>query len=132
MSNPFEEGLKRVLEGLKVRDYVFTVNGETYYKTQITGKTMPLCKRARIHYGDKKLNQKGEKAGIVFYCLGHARTSTWVEMGFSNETIGWATGHKSLESYRTYVKLEPAAIMRLVDAPKQKTEIADNSGIKAV
>ena len=93
---------------------------------------MHLCKRAKIPYGDKSLNHKGEKEGIVFHCLRHARTSMWVEMGLSDEIIRRATGHKSLESYRNYMKLEPAAIMRLVDTPKQKTEISDDCGIKAV
>jgi integrase len=99
---------------------------------QVTAKMMHLCKRAKIPYGDKRLNHKGEKEGIVFHCLRHTRTSMWVEMGLSDEIIRRATGHKSLEAYRAYVELDPAAIMRLADNHKQETEISDNSGIKAI
>jgi hypothetical protein len=35
-------------------------------------------------------------------------------MGFSDEIIRRATGHKSLEAYRNYVKLDPHVVMRLV------------------
>jgi len=35
-------------------------------------------------------------------------------MVFSDEIIRRATGHKSLEAYRQYVKLDPHAAMRLV------------------
>jgi integrase len=71
-------------------------------------------------------NKKGERIGIVFHCFRHTRTTKWVEMGFSDEIIRRATGHKSLEAYRNYVKLDPHAVMRLVQDSK-----TDNFGIKA-
>ena len=40
------------------------------------------CSRAKISYGDKILNKKGERIGIVFHCLRHTRASKWVEAGF--------------------------------------------------
>jgi hypothetical protein len=48
-------------------------------------------------------------------------------MGFSDEIIRRATGHKSLEAYRNYVKLDPHVVMRLVKDSK-----TDNSGTKLV
>ena len=73
------------------------------------------CTGAQIPYGDKTLNEKGEKIGIVFHCLRVTRTTLWVAMGFSDEIISRATGHKSLESYRRYVKIMDARpVMRLV------------------
>ena len=36
-------------------------------------------------------------------------------MGFSDEIIRRATGHKSLDAYQKYVKLEPQSVMRLVE-----------------
>ena len=61
---------------------------------------------------------KGERIGIVFHSLRHTRTTKWVEMGFSDEITRRATGHKSLSAYQQYVKLDPAAVIRLVDNPK--------------
>jgi hypothetical protein len=45
-------------------------------------------------------------------------------MGFSDEIIRRATGHKSLEAYQQYVKLDPAAVMRLVEAKHQQKDSA--------
>jgi hypothetical protein len=60
-------------------------------------------------------------------------TGKGIEGGFSDEIIRRATGHASLEAYRNYVRLEPATLMRLADAPKsEKNPNPDNSGIKAV
>jgi hypothetical protein len=46
-------------------------------------------------------------------------------MGFSDEIIRRATGHKSLAAYQNYVKLDPSAVMHLVNGQ------TDNSGIKS-
>jgi hypothetical protein len=43
-------------------------------------------------------------------------------MGFSDEIIRRATGHKSLEAYRNYVKIDPHVVMRLVEGNKSKTD----------
>ena len=71
---------------------------------------------------------RGRRIGIVFHCFRHTRTTEWVKMGFSDEIIRRATGHKSLEAYRNYVKLDPYAVMRLVEEKNKKT---DNSGRKS-
>ena len=57
----------------------------------------------------------------------HTRASKWVEAGFSDEIIRRATGHRSLAAYQQYVKLDPYAIMRLVDTGEIKP---DKIGIK--
>jgi len=57
-----------------------------------------------------------------------SRTSAWVEAGFNDELIRRATGHRSLEAYQQYVRLDPSAVMRLV-GPTVETETAKN-GIK--
>jgi len=107
---------------------VFTSNGRKIYRELIEYWMKKACKDAKIPYGDKAFNKKGERVGIVFHCLRHTRTTKWVEMGFSDEIIRRATGHKSLEAYRNYVKLGPHAVMRLVTENESKT---DNSGIKS-
>jgi hypothetical protein len=66
--------------------------------------------------------RRGERIGIVFHCLRQTRTTEWVKRGFSDEIIRRATGNRSLEAYQQYVKLDPAAVMRLVET--------DNSGTK--
>jgi hypothetical protein len=45
-------------------------------------------------------------------------------MGFSDEIIRRATGHRSLDSYRAYVHLSPAAVMRLVEE-RHKNDIQE-------
>jgi integrase len=116
VSNELKEVLNRRLNGLGPDDYVFTYKGKKYRDgIVISQKMMTTCRRAQIPYGDKVLNEKGERVGIVFHCLRHSRTSLWVEAGFSDEIIRRATGHASLEAYRAYVKLDPAVVMRLVE-----------------
>ena len=126
MSSELKEVLKRRLEGLDPEDRVFTrKKGRTWTASQINKKFQLACERAELLYGDKLFNDKGERIGLVFHCLRHTRTIKWVEMGFSDEIIRRATGHKSLEAYQRYVKLDPSAVMRLV-------EKTDNSGTKSV
>jgi len=123
-----KEILQRRIKGLAPEDYVFTSNGRKIYREIIEYWMKKACKDAKIPYGDKAFNKKGERVGIVFHCLRHTRTTKWVEMGFSDEIIRRATGHKSLEAYRNYVKLGPHVVMRLVTEKESKT---DNSGIKS-
>lgn len=52
--------------------------------------------RVKIVYGDNAVNEKGERIGIVFHCLRHTRTINWVEMGFFDDSIRWATGPEAL------------------------------------
>ena len=78
------------------------------------------CENAGIIYGDKAVNKKGERIGTVFHCLRHTRISKWVEMGFSDEIIRRASGHRSLEAYQQYIKLDPHAVMRLVEKKDSK------------
>lgn len=83
-----------------------------------------LCEKAKVPYGNKLINAKGERIGIVFHCLRHIRTTLWVKMGFSDEIIRRVTGHRTLEAYQQYIKLDPEAVMMLV-------EKCDNSVIKS-
>jgi len=106
--------LERRMQGLGPEDRVFTEGGKEYYPSVVSYRMESACNRAGIPHGDKTLNAKGEKVGVVFHCFRHTRTTRWVEMGFSDEIIRRATGHNSLEAYRTYVKLDPSAVMRLV------------------
>jgi integrase len=117
-----KEVLERRLQGLEAEDHVFTAAHRNnlskvgpYEGTRISRKMMFACERAGIPYGDKLLNEKGERIGVVFHSLRHTRTTKWVEAGFSDEIIRRATGHKSLDAYRNYVKLDPSAVMRLVE-----------------
>jgi len=50
-------------------------------------------------------------------------------MSFSGEIVRRAAGHKSLDARQQYIKLDPAAVLKLVDTEKDKT---DNSGTKIV
>jgi integrase len=110
-----KEILVRRLLGLGPDDHVFrTADGDLFSTTMIDERLKVVCKRAGIPYGDKAVNAKGERVGVVFHCLRHTRTTRWVEAGFSDEIIRRATGHKSLEAYRTYIKLDPSVVMRLV------------------
>lgn len=79
-----------------------------------------VCKKKNIPDGDKTLNKKGERIGVVYHCIRHTRTSLWVEAGYSDEIIRRATGHKSFEAYRTYVKLDPSAVMHLMENETDK------------
>lgn len=116
VSPALKEVLQRRLKGLEAEDRVFIrKNGRPWTIAQISKRFQLACERAEIPYGDKLLNDKGERIGLVFHCLRHTRTTKWVEMGFSDEIIRRATGHKSLEAYQRYVKLDPSAVMRLVE-----------------
>jgi integrase len=110
------------MKGLKPDDYVFTNNGKRFYNELIRYKMKTACEKAKIPYGDKVFDSKGARVGLVFHCLRHTRTTRWVEQGYSDEIIRRATGHKSLEAYRNYIKLDASVVMRLV---------SDNSGIKS-
>jgi integrase len=124
VSARLKEVLKRRLEGLNPDDYIFTEDGRKYDRYVVRNRMISTCNRAGVVYGDKPVNKKGERLGIVFHSLRHSRTSKWVEMGFSDEIIRRATGHKTLEAYQQYIKLDPYAVMRLVENPKQdKNEI---------
>lgn len=125
VSPKFKEVLQRRIKGLGPDDYVFTNKGKRYYKELITIQMKTVCDKAKVIYGDKPTNEKGERIGIVFHCLRHTRTSKWVEMGFSDEIVRRATGHKSLEAYQRYIKLDPAVVMRLVSGENQKRHTND-------
>jgi integrase len=127
VSPQLKQILERRLEGLSGDDLVFTNQGQKFYPVLIRLRLRSCCEKAKVPYGDKLLNKKGERIGIVFHCFRHTRTTKWVEMGFSDEIIRRATGHKSLEAYRNYVKLDPHVVMRLVKDSK-----TDNSGTKLV
>ena len=126
VSRNLKEVLKRRIKNLNPDDYVFSNKGQRYYKALITTQMKTSCEKAGIVYGDKPVNRKGERIGIVFHCLRHTRTTRWVEAGFSDEIVRRATGHKSLDAYQNYIKLDPYAVMRLVE----NTE-TDKNGTKS-
>jgi integrase len=72
---PVSERLKAVLErrlkGLSQEDRVFTINSKSIYNQIIVNNMITTCRRAKVQYGDKILDKKGYKAGIVFHCLRH-------------------------------------------------------------
>ncbi len=118
---PVSERLKKVLqrrlEGLKPDVLIFT----GISRGLVNYKMSKACKMAAIPYGDRILNEKGEKIGVVFHCLRSTRTTRWVEMGFSDEIIRRATGHESLKAYRHYVRISDVrSLMRLVEGPQEK------------
>ena len=126
VSAELKEVLARRIKRLDKEDYVFTnSNGGKYINVDISSRMNAICRKAGLTYGDKALNKKGERIGIVFHCCRHTRTSKWVEMGFSDEIVRRATGHKSLEAYQRYVKLDPYVVMSLVEGKKR-----DKNGIK--
>jgi integrase len=121
---PVSAALKAILErrtaGLGPDDTVFTYQGKddqqrVWTTTFISNRFADTCRNLGIPFGDAVVNEKGERIGIVFHCFRHTRISKWVEMGFSDEIIRRASGHSSLEAYRTYIKLDPWAVMRLVN-----------------
>jgi integrase len=128
VSPPLKEILERRLVGLQPEGRVFTEEGRMLSKHNVDDRFETSCVKAGIPYGDKLLNGKGERLSIVFHSLRHTRTTKWVEAGFSDEIIRRATGHKSLQAYQTYVKLDPSAVMRLV-SPLTEIE-TDKNGAK--
>jgi integrase len=133
VSARLKEILERRLEDLGAEDFVFATGEGPYSPHMVCLRMEAACKAAEIPYGDKFLNVKGERTGIVFHCLRHTRTTRWVEAGFSDEIVRRATGHKSLEAYRSYVKLDPSAVMRLVASdPKVHTNGIKSSQIRAI
>jgi integrase len=112
--------LERRLHNLDPEDYVFSDEKGAYTNVRISHKMKCLCERAGVQHGDNLLNKKGERVGIVFHCFRHTRTSKWVEAGFSDEIVRRATGHKSLEAYQQYIKLDPSVVMRLVEGQEVK------------
>ncbi|MBW2470338.1 MAG: site-specific integrase, partial [Deltaproteobacteria bacterium] len=121
VSEEFKIVLQRRLKGLDTDDLVFTKEGRKWSRNKIALEMAELCKKAEIPYGDNVLNKRGERIGIVFHCFRHTRITRWVEMGFSDEIIRRASGHKDLKAYRNYVKLDPVAVMRLVRNNEFKT-----------
>gem|GEM_PF-2014465 len=131
VSDELKEVLIRRIEGKDPEDFVFTNgNSQNYSRQNLANHMRSTCKKAGVPYGDKIFTKKGEKAGIVFHCLRHTRTSLWVEAGFSDEIVRRATGHASLEAFKVYVKLDPATVMRLVSNKPDKlsTNIRENLG----
>jgi integrase len=126
ISPTLKDILKRRLDGLDPDDLVFTRKGRKFLTGHIGERLKAVCEKAKVVYGDKVFNDRGERIGIVFHSFRHTRTTKWVEAGFSDEIIRRATGHKSLDAYRNYVKLDPHVVMRLVES---KT---DKNGIKSL
>jgi len=60
------------------------------------------------------------RVGVTFHSFRRSRISQWVMQGFSDEIIRRASGHRSLQAYQDYVRLDPAAIYRLVEPKNPK------------
>jgi integrase len=91
---------------------------QTYYKSRVTGKFKAVCKKAGIPYGDKLVDEKGNRLGVVVHSFRCTRTTKWIELGLSDEIIRRATGHKSLDSYQQYANPQLPALMKLVNGGK--------------
>ena len=115
VSAELKEVLLRRLEGLSGDDLVFTREGLPFTNSNIANRFKRACRKAEIPHGDKLLGSKGERIGLVFHSLRHSRISLWVQAGFSDELIRRASGHRSLAAYQRYVRLDPTAVMRLVE-----------------
>jgi len=115
ISPALREVLERRMKGLGPKDRIFRrEDGKPFNTNSISDRMRTLCKQVGIPYGDKTLDEDGYRIGVVFHSLRHSRVTKWVEMGYSDEIIRMASGHVSLEAYRTYVKLNPSVVMRLV------------------
>ncbi|MEJ2730881.1 MAG: tyrosine-type recombinase/integrase [Deltaproteobacteria bacterium] len=124
VSETLKEVLARRIKGKGPDDPVFIrSNGKPWKVYDIDYRLEIACKKTNISYGDKVFNAKGEKIGIVFHCFRRTRITKWIEMGFSDEIIRRASGHKSLEAYREYVTLGPQSVMCLVRQSDKKAII---------
>ena len=127
-SVPVTDRLKAILErrmdGLDSEDMIFTNKNRKYSLTAISNKMKQACERAKLPYGDKVLNNKGEKIGLLFHSFRSTRISKWVELGYSDEIIRRASGHRNLKTFQRYVKIGPSSVFRLVQDPQ------NNSGTK--
>ena len=131
VSDTLKAVLMRRLKGLKPEDYVFTnTEGRRWHPATISYNMKTVCEKAKLPHGDNTRNHKGEKIGLVFHCLRHSRTSLWVQMGFSDEIIRRATGHKTLEAYRNYVKLGPQATQCLIKQSDKRVTKTLSTAVK--
>lgn len=137
VSAELKEVLERRLKNEDPEDPIFRDKHGPYTKVRVSNKMKHLCKRAKVQHGDNLLNKKGERVGIVFHCFRRTRISKWVDMGYSDEIVRRASGHKTLKAYQRYVDLDPGVVMRLVatDTPEKTTEndiiteqVAENIG----
>ena len=118
--------LTRRMAGLGDDDRIFTNGRGHRYTSSLMAMVLRVaCEKAGIPYGDKAVDAKGYKIGFVFHCLRHTRTTAWVMAGYSDEIIRRATGHATLAAYQKYIKLDPFAVMRLVDDGTEKGEKRD-------
>ncbi len=129
---PVSAALKPILEkrtqGKAPDDYVFTNSSARPYSNvaAISELMRYACRKASVAYGDK-IEKDGQRQGITFHSLRHARITAWITQGFSDEIIRRASGHHSLDAYRAYVDIrDPHPIMNLVRLQKK----TDNSGTK--
>jgi integrase len=114
VSPQLKEVLQRRLEGLQANEFVFTDYSGPYYSARVSQKMEAVCKRAGVPYGDKLLDEDGNRIGVVFHSLRHTRVTRWVEEGWSDQIIMKASGHRDLAVYRGYVHLDASSVMRLI------------------
>jgi len=116
VSNQLRPTLERRIEGKNPRDLVFTNSvGHSFSGVSIDLLLAWACKRSGVPYGDKTVNEHGEREGIVFHGFRHAAITRWVIAGFNDQIIRAASGHKNPEVYRHYVHIKDAApVMNLV------------------
>ena len=102
------------MAGLGPEDYVFIRDGWPHNRTSISRKLSVVCKKADVEYGDRITDKKGNKVGCVFHSFRYAWISRKVTEGWNDELIRLASGHNSLSSFRKYVQLDAASMMKLV------------------
>ncbi len=55
-----------------------------------------------------------------------------IEKGFSDEIVRRATGHKTLEAYQQYIKLDPHVVMKLVENKKSKRDKNETKSVQSL
>jgi integrase len=129
LSGPAQEMLEKRIEGLHPEDHLFlTDNAQPFSNTLVSEIFKRVCARAEIIHGDNVFDEQGNRVGIVFHGLRHARTTKWVKLGLSDEIIRRATGHKSLAAYQKYIHLDPTDLMVLVNGRKHLGEKVPKRG----
>lgn len=118
VSPVLKQVLIRRMAELDPEDYIFTRNGWPQNRTSIGRKLSEACKEAKVPYGDKITDVKGNKVGCVFHGFRYAWISRKIDEGWNDELIRLASGHNSLSSFRRYVRLEPLSVMKLVKKDK--------------
>ena len=69
------------------------------------------------------MTRKVQRRGLSFIACAIPGPQNGLKWAFQMKSLEGATGHKSLEAYQQYVKLDPSAVMRLVETKRYKNGI---------